>query len=190
MSNKDFSIVLIEKGADVNYADDYNVTCTNQAAYLGLTSVVQKLVDFGADLDFANKEGITPLMSSSSEGHEDIVEVIIRAGGNVNKADKDGTTALMAAAVRGHKNIVSRLITHNGDVNAHNVDGHTALMFAYNGKNQLRTLLDKYHEYEYGANDNNTKILHDAVKNQENIITLLIKSGAVPGLQVFTSYKT
>jgi ankyrin repeat protein len=50
----------------------------------------------------------------------------------------------MAAAVRGYLEVVELLIKTGANVNAQNVDGHTALMFAYNGKNQVQSLLDKY----------------------------------------------
>lgn len=97
---------------------------------------------------------------------------------------KDGTNALMAAAVRGHKDVVKLLIEHGANVNAQNVDGHSALMFAYNGKNQVETLLDKYGEYMKEANDNSTKIIHDALQTHVDVVTLLLNNGADISLKV------
>ena len=43
-----------------------------------------------------------------------------------------------------HVQVVEVLLKYNANVNDQNVDGHTALMFAYNGRNQVASLLDKY----------------------------------------------
>ena len=42
--------LFVELGADVNQADDYGITPLMAAANLGLTSIIQYLVDVGADL--------------------------------------------------------------------------------------------------------------------------------------------
>lgn len=92
----------------------------------------------------------------------------------------------MAAAVRGHKDVVKLLVDHGANVNAQNVDGHTALMFAYNGKNQVETLLDKYGEYMKDVNDNSTQIIQDALQTHVDVVNLLVKSGADLSLKVFS----
>lgn len=89
--------------------------------------------------------------------------LVTEAKVNVNAKDKDGTDALMSASVRGHKEVVELLLKHGAQVNTQNTDGHTALMFAYNGKNQVASLLDKYGEYLQGENDNNTRIIREAL---------------------------
>ena len=145
VSNVDFAKLLIEKGAYVDFADDEGVTILTQAAYMGLDDVVRELINKGADTTIANKEGIDPLIAAASEGHNTCLEMILATKkANVNAKDKDGTNALMAAAVRGHHTTIDLLIANGADVNAQNVDGHTALMFAYNGKNQVQNLRDKY----------------------------------------------
>jgi ankyrin repeat protein len=84
----------------------------------------------------------------------------------------------MAAAVRGHKECVSLLLEYKADVNAQNVDGHTALMFAYNGKNQVETLLDKYADYIKDVDSNSTKIIKDALQTHVDVIDMLVTGGA------------
>lgn len=59
-----------------------------------------------------------------------------------------------------------------------NVDGHTALMFAYNGKNQVEVLLDKYREYMKEASDNSTRIIKDALQTHVEVVQMLISGGA------------
>jgi len=66
---------------------------------------------------------------------------------DVNAKDKEGTNSLMAAAARGHLECIKSLLDANADVNEQNVDGHTALMFAFNGKNQVETLWERYSQF-------------------------------------------
>lgn len=51
-------------------------------------------------------------------------------------------------------------------------------MFAYNGKNQVEVLLDKYSEYMKEGNDNSTKIIKDALLTHIDVVELLISGGA------------
>ena len=151
-SNTDYALLLIDKGANVGFADDDGVTVVTQASYQGHKDIVAALLEKGADPAVANSEGINALIAAASEGHKEVVEVLLSGDRvDVNARDKDGTNALMAAAVRGHKEVIEMLVLKGADVNAQNVDGHTALMFAYNGKNQVETLLDKYSEYMEGC---------------------------------------
>ena len=94
----------------------------------------------------------------------------------------------MAASVRGHKEVVDVLLKKGADVNAQNVDGHTALMFAYNGKNQVETLLDKYSEYMKEENDNSTKIIKEALQTHVDVVASLLKSGADSSVKVNIAY--
>lgn len=185
VNNTEFALLLIEKGANASHADEDGVTVTTQAAYLGLLSIVEALLKTDTDVTIANNEGINPLIAAASEGHLAVVEALLLDGRiQLNDKDKDGTNALMAAAVRGHKEVVEVLVAKGADVNAQNVDGHTALMFAYNGKNQVETLLDKYSEYMKDDSDKSTKIIKDALQTHLDVVSLLVKNGADPTLKV------
>ena len=178
-SNLPFALLLIEKGANISYADNDGVAIITQASYQGFVEVVKALLAKDVDINVANDEGINALIAASSEGHHEIAGLLIATGkADVNVKDKDGTNALMAASVRGHKEVVDMLVAHGVDVNAQNVDGHTALMFAYNGKNQVETLLDKYSDYVKDAGDNSTKIIQEALNTHVHVVDLLTKSGA------------
>merc|ERR1712025_1316375 len=81
-------------------------------------------------------------------------------------------------------------------VNEQNIDGHTALMFAYNGKNQVQTLWERYKHFvneskiEMQANldnENDDNMINDggigpiirrALDNHTLVIEYLINSGA------------
>ena len=51
-------------------------------------------------------------------------------------------------------------------------------MFAYNGKNQVEVLLDKYREYMKENSDNSTRLIKDALQTHVEVVQLLIKGGA------------
>merc|ERR1711915_988321 len=99
----------------------------------------------------------------------------------------------MAAAARGHTDIVEVLLKSGAQVNEQNVDGHTALMFAYNGKNQVETLWERYTQFvkesemekKAGGSGDETiddggtgPIIREALDNHNKMVDLLIKSGA------------
>jgi ankyrin repeat protein len=158
VENADFALLLIEHGADVYYMDDHKVTTLLQASHRGIANVTEALLNRHASspkageeswVDSASDEGVTPLLAASSEGHVSIVKMLLSTGGaDVNAKDKEGTNSLMAASARGHLEVIQSLIVTEGiDVNSQNVDGHTALMFAYNGKNQVETLWERYSQF-------------------------------------------
>jgi ankyrin repeat protein len=187
-SNLDLSLTLIEQGANISYSDpDDEVTILIQAAYLGLESVVQSLLLYPEEIDItaSNLEGVDALIAASSEGHVAIVEMLLQSGLiEVNSKDKDGTNALMAAAARGHKKVMERLIAAGANINQQNVDGHSALMFAYNGKNQVATLLDKYSDYvKELMNDTSTKLIQEALQTHKEVVEMLIGNGADESLK-------
>lgn len=184
-NNTALGLLLIERGANVTHIDADGVTLTLQAAYLGMLPVVRELVARGADAISANSEGISPLLAACSEGHVEVVRVLVEQGGaDVNSKDKDSTTALMASAVRGHKDIVTFLLQRGVDVNAQNNDGHTALMFAFNGKNQIQSLLSKYDGLVKDSDASSVQIIRDALQVHMDVISLLINSGADETIKV------
>lgn len=191
VENSEFAALLIESGADIYTEDEHKVTTLLQASHRGMTPIVKALIEKNSKpewVDAASDENITPLIAASSEGHLEIVKMLVNAKANVNLKDKDQTSALMAAAARGHTDIVEVLLEAGANVNEQNVDGHTALMFAYNGKNQVETLWERYQQFVREAeveskgeaiDDGGTgPTIRDALDNHNRMITLLIKSGA------------
>jgi len=196
VENVEFALLLIEKGADIYHSDDKKVNTLLQASHRGLTDVVKALITKhtanGSKEDYVDapsEDGITALTAASSEGHTECVKLLVDTKANVNAKDKDSTTSLMAASARGHFDVVSIILAAGANVNEQNVDGHTALMFAYNGKNQVETLWERYNQFveeaqtngesKEDADENETgPIIKEALKNHTSLVDLLIKSGA------------
>lgn len=187
VENTKFSVLLINKGADLGHRDEHNVTVLIQAAHKGQKDVVEAMIERQAEIEVgaANDEGTTALIAAASEGHHEIVVMLTqKTDTDINAQDKDGTNALMAAAVRGHDKVVVELLEQNAGVNAQNVDGHTALMFAYNGRNQVASLLDKYSEFmKDSENDNSTQIIRNALETHSSIVEILLSKGADPNIK-------
>lgn len=195
VENAEFALLLIEKGADIYHADEKKVNTLLQASHRGLTEVVSALLDRHAAngkagfVNDASEDGITALIAASSEGNIDCVKQLLEAKADANAKDKDGTSSLMAAAARGHLDVVSALLSSGASVNEQNTDGHTALMFAYNGKNQVETLWERYSQFVKDANskgdteedvdDNGTgPIIREALDSHVALVDLLLKNGA------------
>lgn len=200
VENEEFALLLIEKGADLYYADDKKVTTLLQASHRGLTEVVKALLAkhaaSGKDgfINDASEDGITALIAASSEGNADAVKLLIEAKADVNVVDKDGTNALMAGAARGQLDVVSALLPAGANVNAQNSDGHTALMFSYNGKNQVETLSERYEQFMADAettaeakqevDDNGSgSVIRQALADHIVLVDTLLKHGADPNLK-------
>lgn len=198
VENDEFAILLIEKGADLYHTDEKKVTTLLQASHRGLKNITDKILEKNTKDTFINEaseDGINPLIAASSEGHVEIVKQLIAAKADINAKDKDGTTALMAASARGHLEVVKELLEQNAEINIQNVDGHTALMFAYNGKNQVETLWERYNQFvaeskaEKPSNEENVDdggtgpVIREALDNHKALIDLLLKSGADTSLK-------
>ena len=193
VENGEFSELLITSGADIYHQDDHQVTSLLQASHRGMTDVVKSLIKANTKsdwIDTASDEGITSLIAACSEGHLEVVKALVDAGANVNAKDKDQTNSLMASSARGHSDIVEVLLKSGSNVNEQNVDGHTALMFAYNGKNQVETLWERYTQFVQEAelekavegediDDGGTgPIIRKALDSHNKMVQLLISSGA------------
>ena len=188
VENIEFAKLLIEAGADLYHKDEQKVGTLLQASHRGLAEIVKLLLEKHGNkdgyLDEASDEGITALISAASEGHVEVVQLLVDTKKvNVNQKDKDGTNALMAASARGHNKVVDILLKAGTAVNEQNSDGHTALMFAYNGKNQVETLWERYAQY-VGDDDKEKDdagtgpIIRDALDNHTALVAMLLKSGA------------
>jgi len=193
VENEEFAVLLVKNGGALYHQDEHQVTTLLQATHRGMVSVVEALLaqyDPTAHPEYLNApsdEGITPLIAASSEGHVEIIKLLLgQSGIDVNVKDKDGTNSLMAASARGHADAVELLLKAGASVNEQNIDGHTALMFAYNGKNQVETLWERYHQFvrdssasEEKVDDGGTgPIIQEALDNHTALVDLLLKSGA------------
>ena len=77
----DIALMLIQKGADVNFKDNNHSTALMWAAQnCGSISLVKALLNAGADVNAKAKGGNTPLQSAKIFQCEDIMQLLKKAG--------------------------------------------------------------------------------------------------------------
>jgi len=121
--------LLIQKGEDINRADDDGTTPLMVAAAKGNIDIIQELLNYGADFNTADKDGNTPLTLSIKSGNVDAVKKFINLGIDINVQDNNGNTPIIIAIKETvfHHNtknrIVKMLLENNANAYIKNKEG-------------------------------------------------------------------
>ncbi|GJQ88686.1 hypothetical protein Trydic_g18299, partial [Trypoxylus dichotomus] len=138
--------LLLRNGADVNYADGYDMTSLMYAIENERSKdIFQLLLNFNADVNFENKYGETPLGMAIKGNKLEIIEILLQNGGRVDRVDSSGWTLLIHAVQREDDYAVQVLLNLNADVNIKGEDGVTPLCTAVKTRNAdiVQILLEK-----------------------------------------------
>jgi len=100
---------LIQKGADINLANDANLTLLHFAAREGNKVLCEYLLDNGLDINAANDNGKTALHVAAEKNHTDLVKMLLMRG-----ADKELRNAWnkTAAESSGGKFVFNLITNH------------------------------------------------------------------------------
>jgi hypothetical protein len=94
------------------------VPALHYAVLLGLSGVVELLLDAGAEVNAQGDIHGNALQVASHTGQEQIVQILLDKGADVNARSRRGkSTALEAASMQGHEQIVRMLLKKGADVN-------------------------------------------------------------------------
>lgn len=115
--------ILIESGADVAATSVFGATSLHWAAYMGLPSAVEKLLQAGALLEarctefeatplFWAAHGFGPRGPDNSTGQIAAASVLIGAGAEIDTTNKDGLTAI-DCSLRGNSSEMHDLLVHS-----------------------------------------------------------------------------
>ena len=114
---------------------------------------LEQLLDQGANPDARNRQGYTPLIMAAYYGHIPLMERLVLRGAQSCAIDGKGSSAMMGAAFRGHFDVIQWLLENSG--------------------------CDVNHRNHAGQ----TSLMMAALFGREEIIDLLLKHDADPGIQ-------
>lgn len=99
VANAAFAL-LLQRGADVNLADDMGETPLMEAIFWDTLDVAKRLIDKGARVDATDAAGETALIKAARDGKTEAVRLLLGHGANVNARSKAGMTPLLACVDR------------------------------------------------------------------------------------------
>lgn len=104
--NPEIVQLLLQYGADPNFATIEKMTPLQTAAYHGNLQIARLLVDAGADLNVADaRHGLSPLMNAAFKGHADVAKLLLERGADRDARTPDGRTASDIARRAGHLDV-------------------------------------------------------------------------------------
>nr|XP_033807373.1 protein phosphatase 1 regulatory subunit 12A isoform X2 [Geotrypetes seraphini] len=110
---------LLERGADINYANVDGLTALHQACIDDNVDMVKFLVENGASINQPDNEGWIPLHAAASCGYVDIAEYLLHRGANVGAVNSEGDTPLDIAEEEAMEELLQNEVNRQGiDVEA------------------------------------------------------------------------
>ncbi|KAJ4367429.1 hypothetical protein N0V83_007011 [Neocucurbitaria cava] len=90
------------------------------AALIGLSSIVNLLLEKDTDVDAQGRYFRNALQAASAHGHKEVAQLLLNNGAdvNLNAQSMPYSNALQAASAYGHKAVVQLLLGNNAEVNA------------------------------------------------------------------------
>jgi ankyrin repeat protein len=102
-----------------------------EAARMGDTTAVRKLLKGGADVNAAQGDGMTALHWAAQKGDPELVGMLLSAGANVRATTRlGGYTPIHLASQAGHAQVVAALLAAGASSDVKTVTGASALMLA------------------------------------------------------------
>ncbi|XP_023666703.1 protein phosphatase 1 regulatory subunit 12A isoform X3 [Paramormyrops kingsleyae] len=105
---------MLERGADINYANVDGLTALHQACIDDNVDMVTFLVEHGACVNQPDNEGWIPLHAAASCGYMDIAEYLISQGANVGVVNSEGETPLDIAEEEAMEELLQNEINRQG----------------------------------------------------------------------------
>ncbi len=147
---KDIAELLIEKGADINVKDKWNLTPLSRANQLGHWEVVNLLLEHGVELPSDLREIQKVAHYAAAKGHIKLFEQLMQRSKGTNLKNPEGGSFLHSAAEGGAKEIAEMLLKEEIPVDQKDRYGWIALHVAasYGHRNIVELLVAE------GANPN------------------------------------
>ena len=169
---------LLQRGMDVNTADQTGTTLMMIAARNGNLPLLQALVARRASVNRRNQHGDTALLMAALKPAPEAAKTLIDSGADLNPS---GWTPLHYAVFSGSKEIARLLIARGAKLDSRAPNGQTALMLAVKqGKLEfVQLLVDARADLSLADSDGFTAIGLAKKLNHSDIVKYLRKAGAV-----------
>ncbi|ENH68003.1 Ankyrin repeat domain-containing protein 50 [Fusarium oxysporum f. sp. cubense race 1] len=174
------TVLLRQKGADIEDEDDFGRTSLILAAREGRLDTASLLIKSGANVEAFDHSNYTPLMTASDQGRTSIVILLIQHDADVSASDIEGNTSMALASRKGHIGTVACLRNRNAPVNKSNNSGETPLMLAANGGHTdvANELLDAGADINASDNKGFTPLIMAAGQGHVEMVRLLLERKA------------
>ncbi|KAJ8982139.1 hypothetical protein NQ317_011285 [Molorchus minor] len=187
--NQQIGNLLIQKGADVNYAAKHNITPSTWppngvkpiwwlSSRSGHEQVVDMLLERGAPISSKTKNGLAPLHMAAQGDHVDAARILLYHRAPVDEVTVDYLTALHVAAHCGHVRVAKLLLDRQADANARALNGFTPLHIACK-KNRIKSGGVAVEAWRQRKSQRTANPLHIASRlGNVDIVMLLLQHGA------------
>ncbi|MBT9547164.1 MAG: ankyrin repeat domain-containing protein [Candidatus Sericytochromatia bacterium] len=140
-----------------------------------LLTLIQAMIQLGVPFDTGDRQGLRPLHMAARTGQESILALLLQAGANTN-APEDGADPLALASAVGDLAAVQSLVKAGARLNFFLKDSHALAEAARYGH---ESVVDYLLQQGYRIELSGVSALTAAVTaNQENMVKLLLRSGA------------
>ena len=102
--------VLHQRGADVDFTDECDMTPLHHACFSGFEDTVEMLIQMGSDVNAHSKAYGPPLCLAASKGRVNVIDILLKARANVLANGGLLGSALHAACASGDVRVAEKLI--------------------------------------------------------------------------------
>ncbi|KAJ7329859.1 hypothetical protein JRQ81_016033, partial [Phrynocephalus forsythii] len=164
---------LLERDADINYANVDGLTALHQACIDDNIDMVKFLVENGASINQPDNEGWIPLHAASSCGYLDIAEYLISQGAHVGAVNSEGDTPLDIAEEEAMEELLQNEVNRQGvDIEAARKEEERIML------RDARQWLNSGHINDVRHAKSGGTALHvAAAKGYTEVLKLLIQAG-------------
>ncbi|XP_025032957.1 protein phosphatase 1 regulatory subunit 12A isoform X2 [Python bivittatus] len=164
---------LLERGADINYANVDGFAALHQACIDDNIDMVKFLVENGANINQPDNEGWIPLHAAASCGYLDIAEYLISQGAHVGAVNSEGNTPLDIAEEEAMEELLQNEVNRQGvDIEAARKEEERIML------RDARQWLNSGHINDVRHAKSGGTALHvAAAKGYTEVLKLLIQAG-------------
>uniref|UniRef100_A0A8C6XHT7 Protein phosphatase 1 regulatory subunit n=1 Tax=Naja naja TaxID=35670 RepID=A0A8C6XHT7_NAJNA len=164
---------LLERGADINYANVDGFAALHQACIDDNIDMVKFLVENGASINQPDNEGWIPLHAAASCGYLDIAEYLISQGAYVGAVNSEGNTPLDIAEEEAMEELLQNEVNRQGvDIEAARKEEERIML------RDARQWLNSGHINDVRHAKSGGTALHvAAAKGYTEVLKLLIQAG-------------